>query len=317
MKAVLINTPLHLQHDPKVVDTLQWIRSDLEMYEWSVIDCFADTGQSVHETLEEKQPDVVFCYDYNAGDGSNLRDICEHHKIPEVFSPSPALTLFLNKKKTKEIAYRYGFRVLRDVLVSPEKAVPKINFMGPYIVKPLFGGDSRGITGNNVFYTSDEALKQATTVSEKEQSPYMIEEYVGGDSVREIALFCFPTGESWLYATIEYKYDFPVEQKFRYLSKQIKDFPEDWQLRLSLYKESQAEKISVSSINFFKAIGAFGVLRAEFIVKKDEVILLEINGIPGINECFYLTAEANGISRSELTDKMFAGTIAKQRLKSI
>ena len=52
MKAILINTPLHLQHDPKVVETLQWIRSDLEIYGWSVIDCFAETGQNVHDTLE-------------------------------------------------------------------------------------------------------------------------------------------------------------------------------------------------------------------------------------------------------------------------
>ncbi len=312
MKALLVNTPLHVQHDSRVLDTLSLLEGDLTKQGWEVEHCLAESGAVFKSALQRSHPAVAFCYDYRAADGEDLRAVCQWLQVPEVFSPPDLLSRFLDKQETKRFCRRLGLKVLPGVCVGPGQAVPDLPFDGPYFLKPLTGGDSRGILGDNVIDAAAQAADEALRRANRESRRYLVERFLAGPGVDELAYFFVPgrSERSWS-AVIRYTYDVPPLQRGRYLSKRIKDTPRRYGLQLQNAPPSGRQAVLRAMETIHRSCPAMGVVRAEFLRQGTELFLLEINGIPGLNRCFDLTASTNQLVRDELVNEMFHGAIAR------
>lgn len=313
MKALLVNTRLNLEFDPTVANTLDRIDRELTQSAWQVCQIIADTGEDLKGALREFAPDVVFCYDYRAGDGVDLRQICRVFGIPEVFSSPESLAHMLDKNTTKRLAQEAMVTTLPGVVVHPAGPLPVIDFSGPFFLKPLYGGDSRGIGPDNVVVDPMVALQRAGRLARECQSPYLLEQFLQGTDLVEVAYFRIPGRTRDWESLIRYDYSTPGNQKYRYLSKAIKDNGSLWNLRLTPFTGCQQEEVLQNARRLVDALQAQGVVRAEFLVSDGSVRLIEINGIPGINSCYDLTARQHGLSRKELTEEMFLGALARSK----
>lgn len=307
MKALLVNTPLHIRQDIQVYETLERIKISLQKFQWSVFTHTAQTGKELEDFILDSKPDVAFCYDYCAEDGANLRAVCEKCNIPEVFSTTEILELFLNKAKTKLLAKQHGFDVIPDYVIYPNNELPNdIDIEAPYFVKPLLGGDSRGIYNKNVFQNFDQIKTKYVEIIRNENTPYIIEKFINNENSLEKAIFSVFTSNGWLHAPLVYSYDIPKNQQYKYLSKTVKDKSTEHNLKIKIDYNFDMSLLKQLD-EFYNKIGAYGTLRAEFICIDNANYLIEINGIPGINVCFNLTAEYNDMSIEELTHEMFKG----------
>lgn len=312
MRALLVNTEKNIAIDPSTTVALNEIAIDLQKSNWQVQQMIAYRGNDLSSALSKFNPNVVFCYDYVAGDQKDLRQICQEFRIPEIFSSSSSLQVMLDKSKTKNFAQKIGIPILPSInITSKESDITQINFPGPYFIKPLFGGDSRGIGRNNVFTDPKEALIYAKKQAISSNETQMIEQFFQAKECIEIAYFRIPSSSKDIESLISYKYCKPKDQKYKYLSKYIKNNGKKHNLQLASYNGEYKNILYNMARRICESISADGVIRAEFLISNKLVYFLEINGIPGINKCFDLTALQCNIPKHELTNEMFLGAIRK------
>ena len=178
MKALLINTPLNIERDIDTETTLIDIQRKLASHGWDAQYIVADSLQLYREKAIDFRPDVTLCYDYVAGDGLRLRQVNEELGIPDIFANQTLLDVFYNKEETKKLAFDYGIISPQSIVINHADFVGDIPFAPPYFVKPLHGGDSRGIHNDNVFENKQCALEFVNSELNYTNDSLMIEQYI-------------------------------------------------------------------------------------------------------------------------------------------
>ncbi len=248
-------------------------------------------------TLSGIGPSVIFIAMHGPfGEDGTIQGMLELTGIPYTGSGVLASAIGMDKETFRKLMKEADLAIPKYIVVTRRdrnilKLVSRIgNF--PYFVKPNDQGSSVGaaIAGNKIQLLS--AVKEAFKYSDK----VLIDEYIEGTE-----LTCGVLGNDKLIALPPIEI-VPKGEFFDYESKYSESGSEEIiPARISKKNENAIKKLS---IEVFRAIGAKGFARVDFILKKNKLYILEINTIPGLTKLSLLPKEAKaaGISYPKLID---------------
>ena len=268
--------------------------------------------------------DVAFpvVHGTNCEDGT-MQGYFEYLGLPYVGCDILSSAVGMDKAVFKDVLKNAGLPILdclcfraREYMTNKEsisaEIEEKIGF--PLIVKPVNLGSSVGITKVNDKQGLDDAITLALSFADK----ILVEHAV--TAIREIN--CSVLGDTDSCTASVCEEPFMNDEILSYEDKYMGNSKNGGQSKgmASLGRkipadlpEDKSEEIKDLACKIFKAIGACGVVRIDFIIDEntDKVYANEINTIPG-SLAFYLW-EASGIKYPELCDKLIELAFRRQR----
>lgn len=268
--------------------------------------------------------DVAFpvVHGTNCEDGT-IQGLFEYLSLPYVGCDILSSAVGMDKAVFKDVLKNAGLPVLdcvcfrareymADKAAVTEKIKEKIGF--PLIIKPVNLGSSVGITKVKEENSLDEAIMLALSFADK----VLVEHAV--TAIREINCSVLGDPDNCEASVCEEPFMnddiLSYEDKYMGNSKnggQSKGMASLGRKIPADISEEKASEIRSLACKIFKAIGASGVVRIDFIIdtKTDTVYANEINTIPG-SLAFYLW-EATGVKYPELCDRMIELAFRRQR----
>ena len=137
------------------------------------------------EQLVKRKPDLVFSgvkYFYFNNKKIWLNDYLEIFSIPYIASSKAALDNESDKKRAKNIMLKNNIRTADFFITNPgehikESSIP-IKF--PLFIKPITGGDSRGIDKNSLVFNFEEFTAKVLDIKLKLNTSSLVETYLAG-----------------------------------------------------------------------------------------------------------------------------------------
>ncbi len=268
--------------------------------------------------------DVAFpvVHGTNCEDGT-IQGFFEYLNLPYVGCDILSSAVGMDKAVFKDVLKNAGLPVLdcicfraREYMADKsgvtEKIKEKIGF--PLIIKPVNLGSSVGITKVNAETELDEAIMLALSFADK----ILVEHAV--TAIREINCSVLGNADECIASVCEEPFMndeiLSYEDKYMAGSKnggQSKGMASLGRKIPAEISEEKATEIRKLACDIFKAIGANGVVRIDFIIDNDTdtVYANEINTIPG-SLAFYLW-EATGVPYKELCDRLIDLAFKRQR----
>ncbi|MGW0391834.1 D-alanine--D-alanine ligase family protein [Streptomyces sp. NPDC003042] len=230
------------------------------------------------------RPDLVF----NLAEGwsgpwrqSVFPELYEELGLPYTGSGPAALALALDKHRTKAVLRQAGLPTPLSVFLdpgSPDTGLGALPY--PVIVKPNFESCSKGITGDCLARTADEAAGVAAALLIEYPDGVLAEEYIPGRDITVPYLTAaggpLPVAETTMPATAAAGGVFGYD---------LKQDPARWQhLKVPApIHESVARQARHLTSLAFDALGLRDMARADFRLDPDgNLHLLEVNGLPGL-----------------------------------
>ena len=268
--------------------------------------------------------DVAFpvVHGTNCEDGT-IEGFLEYLGLPYVGCDILSSAVGMDKAIFKDVLKGAGLPVLdcicfraREYMTNKESIIAniteKIGF--PLIVKPVNLGSSVGITKVNAIEELDDAITLALSFADR----ILVEHAVS--AIREIN--CSVLGDTDSCEASVCEEPFMNDEILSYEDKYMGNSKNGGQSKgmASLGRkipadlpEDKSEEIRALACKIFKAIGASGVVRIDFIIDTDTdtVYANEINTIPG-SLAFYLW-EASGVKYPELCDRLIELAFRRQR----
>ena len=268
--------------------------------------------------------DVAFpvVHGTNCEDGT-IQGFFEYLNLPYVGCDILSSAVGMDKAVFKDVLKNAGLPVLdcicfraREYMANKAdvtaKIKEKIGF--PLIIKPVNLGSSVGITKVNTETELDEAIMLALSFADK----ILVEHAV--TAIREIN--CSVLGNADVCEASVCEEPFMNDEILSYEDKYMGNSKNGGQSKgmASLGRkipadisEERSNEIRKLACDIFKAIGANGVVRIDFIIDNDTdtVYANEINTIPG-SLSFYLW-EATGVPYKELCDRLIDLAFKRQR----
>lgn len=254
--------------------------------------------------IREINPDVVFIVIHGGvGEDGTIQRILEKENIRFVGCGSEASRIGMNKLEFKKIMKINNLNVAKHVEINlgDNVDIEKMKKMGDkWVVKPVGQGSSIGVSLvkdiNKLKGALDEAFKYDTKV--------LVEEFIEGVEiscgVMEVdgELKVLPVAE--ICSTNDF---FDFDAKYTE-GKSMEIIPARLSDKVTKTVLDQAAKI-------FKIIGGRGFSRIDFIVRNGELVILEINTIPGLTPMSILPKEAKvlGMDYKDLLDKMIESAL--------
>jgi D-alanine-D-alanine ligase len=174
----------------------------------------------------------------------------------------------MDKAKTKELCGKINIPLSPSIVATKGCDIDKINFPLPWAVKPTLEGSSIGITKVNIHQELNGALELAWQYDDNA----LIEQWIEGDEYTVAIL-----GEKALPSIKIFSDQVFYDYDAKYFSNKTKYLcPSD-------LSKNEEEKIQTLALEAFKATGASGWGRVDFITDKDRnPYLLEVNTVPGM-----------------------------------
>ena len=137
------------------------------------------------EALVKRKPDLVFSgvkYFFFNNRNIWLNDYLEMFEIPYIASNKAALDNESDKNKAKRIMQKNNIRTADFFITNPgeylkESSIP-IKF--PLFIKPVTGGDSRGVDKNSIVFNFEDFTSKVLDIKTKQNSPSLVETYLAG-----------------------------------------------------------------------------------------------------------------------------------------
>ncbi len=203
------------------------------------------------------------------GEDGKVSSMMEFFNIPFISPRMEASALSYNKLYTKFLAESLGVKTVAYEYLSKNDE-RKISMTYPVIIKPVRLGSSIGVSivkiASELDYALDVAFEFDTDV--------IIEPFIEG--VKEFnQAGCFT--DKWELSIVEE----PQKEEFLDFEKKYMDFSRDSQVLDSDISEDLKVKIQESFKKIYNPLFLGSVMRCDFFVVKGEVLLNEINPIPG------------------------------------
>ncbi len=291
-----------------------------------------ENGNVVMKNVEQKMfsknkstvIDVAFpiVHGTNCEDGT-IQGYLEYLNIPYVGCDIISSAVGMDKAVFKDVLKNANLPVLdcitfraREYVAEKQAIFDKINkeIGFPLIVKPVNLGSSVGITKVNTENELDDALMLAISFADK----VLVEKAI--TSLREINCSVLGNPDECEASVCEEPFmnDEILSYEDKYLNNAKKGGSSKGMASLSRkipadLTPEKSEEIRNLACKIFKAIGASGVVRIDFMIdtSTDTVYANEINTIPG-SLAFYLW-EATGVKYSELIDRLIELAFKRQR----
>ncbi|HZK78984.1 MAG TPA: hypothetical protein VFC35_08750 [Gemmatimonadaceae bacterium] len=288
-----------------------------------------EANEDFPERLRDARPDIVF----NIAEGQNgvnreahVPAICEFYGIPYSGSDPLALSICLDKARTKETLAYHGVRTAPFAVVSSMSDLPATRELSPPLfAKPIHEGSSKGITEKNFCRTWDELEAQTAFLLETYRQPVIVEEYLPG---AEFTCAVLGNGrEARVLPIVGMNFASLPEGAlpiYGFEAKWIWDRPER---PLQMFDcpahidDSLTKAIEHVTLDAYRVLGCRDWSRID--VRLDaagQPNVVEVNPLPGIlpdpadNSCFPKAARAAGISYNELIQSCLRFAAARQRV---
>jgi len=238
------------------------------------------------------------------GEDGSVQGVLEVLDVPYVGSDVEASALCLDKLAFKRLLAAHALPQVDFCEARADGWRERAEAMGwPLWVKPARLGSSVGITK----VESPDGLDAAVAVAERHDPKVIIEAGAGGKEVE-----CSILGHSELIASIPGEivahadwYDY--EAKY-----------EEGGMELVIpagVSESARGRVQELAKTIFRACGCSGLARCDFFVEGEDVLVNELNTIPGFTETsvYGKLLEASGIGYAELCDRLVELALEKHR----
>ena len=135
--------------------------------------------------LAIRKPDLVFSgvkYFYFNNKKIWLNDYLELNDILYIASSKSSLLKESNKSRAKKIMQKLNITTSEFFTTEPgeHKNKKKIPITFPLFIKPITGGDSRGIDKNSIVYNYSSYKKKVSEVKKNQHSRCLVEKYLSG-----------------------------------------------------------------------------------------------------------------------------------------
>lgn len=203
------------------------------------------------------------------GEDGKISSMMEFFNIPFISPRIEASALSYNKLYTKFLAESLGVKTVAYEYLSKNDE-RKITMDYPVIIKPVRLGSSIGVSivkeASDLDYALDVAFEFDTDV--------IVEPFI--QEVKEFnQAGCFTS--DWELSIIEE----PQKEEFLDFEKKYMDFSRDSQVMAAYIDEELALKIQKSFKQIYNTLFTGSIIRCDFFVVDGEVLLNEINPIPG------------------------------------
>ena len=245
------------------------------------------------------------------GEDGKVQKILETFNIPYTGSAPLSSAIGMNKDLAKKYFSAVGIKVPQGLVVSRGEEVSEVvarvgaEIKGPYVVKPLSGGSSVGLSLAHTDRELVSAIERALAYSEKA----MIEEYVCGreltvgvvDSSSGVGSYSTPPLEILLPEGKLFDYD----QKYKHLTHPVGP------ARLS---DAERRALDGAVLLAHTHLGARHYARYDFIMTDDGPCLLEVNTLPGLtdNSLLMKSLALNGLELPEFVDYVITLALPKK-----
>lgn len=245
------------------------------------------------------------------GEDGTLAALCELADVPYVGCGVTASAIAMDKWATKAAAQAVGIRTAPGLVLSAESAADYV-WTHPVVVKPLAAGSSHGVSLVRTQQDLDAALRTAF----EHGSRVLIEDVVTGREV-DLAVLGGPNRPTTVVHTAEIVVA-PGKGLFDLASKY--DGSADIRVPAVLSQDELAA-LEAAAVTMYDVLGCAGVVRVDFFVTPDGVVLNEINTTPGFTEESQVPRmfAAAGLSLSEVMDLLLGdivGATASGELQS-
>ena len=264
--------------------------------------------------LRDTRPDIVF----NIAEGlhgpnreAHVPAICEFYGIPYTASDPLTLSLALDKRRAKEVFLARGVATPGWSIQDAHTAEPVSSGGGPWVVKPLYEGSSKGIP-EHAFCTSPAAVRRRVReIAEEYGQPALVEEFLPGREftvgvlgngtgaralpIVEICFDALPAGAAPVYGyEAKWLWDTPAQPL------EIFECP-------APLDDSPRRAIEAAALGAYHALGCRDWARVDVRLDASGAPnVLEINPLPGIlpdpsqNSCLPKAARAAGLTYDAL-----------------
>jgi D-alanine-D-alanine ligase len=268
--------------DPQLIQrVLSKFFTSVQVTEISSIACL--------DKLVARKPDLVFSGVKYFTFGPNqiwLNDILDREKIPYIGSARRALENEHDKSIAKKLVRHAGITTADYFTVRPEEFeainCQKLNF--PLFVKPLIGGDSRGIDSSSVVYDQASLKIKIKQIFDVHGSNVLVERYLSG------AEFSVGILEDEVTKTIT---AMPIEilapvndQGDRVLDYNVKK--NDSEVVIKVADQNLHNQLSRFGTLAFKALGGRSFGRIDIRLCHNNVLhFMEANLMPGLSNGYF------------------------------
>ncbi len=238
------------------------------------------------------------------GEDGTIQGLLELAGIYYTGSKVLASALGMDKIKFREVLQGKGLPIPKYLVVKKgEKIKPIKGFGPPYFVKPYNQGSSVGAS----LVKKKSELTKALRLAYRYSDIALVDEYLKG---KELTVGVIGNEKPIALPVIEIK---PLKGEFfDYESKYTESGAEE--IVPADLPKRVTKKVQDLAIEVYKAIGARGFSRVDFILKDNKYpYILEINTIPGLTPMSLLpkAAKAAGISYSNLLEKIINYALSK------
>jgi D-alanine-D-alanine ligase len=203
------------------------------------------------------------------GEDGKIASLMEFFSIPFISPRIEASALSYNKLYTKFLAESLGVKTVPYEKLSRDDE-RKITMDYPIIIKPVRLGSSIGVS----IVKSEAELDYALDVAFEFDTDVIIEPFI--DGVKEYNQAGCLT-DAWELSIIEE----PHKEEFLDFEKKYMDFSRDSQVLAANIGDELGEKIRSSFKKIYNPLFKGSIIRCDFFVVDNEVLLNEINPIPG------------------------------------
>ncbi len=273
-------------HDAKLIDVSELLlsRGDLSRF------------------VGADRPDVVILavHGTHAEDGA-IQGLFELLHIPYTGSGLQASAVAMDKNTTKTILAQAGLPVPKGQLVH--SADEPIHLSPPLVVKPNAQGSTVGLT----FVETEAELKEAVRKASAFEGGVLVEEWLRGMETSTPVL-----GDRAL-SPVEIA---PASGRYDFDSKYTPGATEEIvpaRLPKHLIEKAQAQALAAH-----RALGCEGATRTDMIVVGEELVILEVNTLPGMTPTSLLpnSAKEAGIDFNSLVDWIVRDALTRYASKA-
>jgi D-alanine-D-alanine ligase len=203
------------------------------------------------------------------GEDGKISSMMEFFNIPHISPRVEASALSYNKLYTKFLAQSLGVETVAYEHLS-SKDERKISMDYPVIIKPVRLGSSIGVSivkdASELDYALDVAFEYDTDI--------IVEPFIQG--VKEFNQAGCYTND-WELSIVEE----PEKEEFLDFEKKYMDFSRDSQVLSADISDALKEEIQENFKKVYSPLFNGSIIRCDFFVVDDKVLLNEINSIPG------------------------------------
>ena len=204
------------------------------------------------------------------GEDGTVSALFDFYSISYIGPRKEASTISFNKWFTKMYAKEIGIETLDYQIISINDK-KKINFDYPIIIKPLRLGSSIGVS----IVRTDKELDFALDVAFEFDDEIIIEPFIEGISEYNVA-GCKVDNE-WIISHIEE----PQKKDFLDFEQKYLNFSRTKSIDSAKISPKLEDDLKNSFKTLYSTIFEGALIRCDFFVKNEKVILNEINPIPG------------------------------------